>query len=80
MAATLAVLLRSWLPVAQAGNRAAGDFTVGTANIAGVVTSANEPKGGRVIAETTELPTKYHQAGTTRMGNDPEDSVVDRIC
>ncbi len=58
----VAVLLAAaWMPKMHAGKRvAAGVVSVGSDDIGGVVTSSKGPEAGVwVIAETTDLPTKY---------------------
>ena len=58
----VAVLLAAaWLPKMHAAKRAAaGAVSVGSDDIGGVVTSSKGPEAGVwVIAETTDLPTKY---------------------
>src|SRR5579871_300854 len=57
---TLAALAVVAVFAVSAQNHPAGDVTIGGTDIGGVVTSANGPEAGVwVIAETTDLPTKY---------------------
>ena len=55
----VAAVLSAWLPKMHAGGGAAA-VSVGSTDIGGVVTSAKGPEAGVwVIAETSDLPTKY---------------------
>ena len=60
LVAGVAVLLGMGLPKLHAAKRAAGAVNVSSDDIGGVVTSSQGPEAGVwVIAETTDLPTKY---------------------
>src|SRR5215211_5999055 len=58
LAASIAAVLVT--PSASNAEQSAGGITVGEADLGGVVTSASGPEAGVwVIAETTDLPTKF---------------------
>jgi len=59
VAVGIAVLLTA-SPARLSGQQTTGGVSIGANDLGGVVTSANGPEGGVwVIAETTELPTKF---------------------
>src|ERR1700683_1774462 len=56
----LASCVAGAVALVKAQQRPAADIAVGSADVGGVVTSANGPEAGVwVIAETTDLPTKF---------------------
>ncbi len=56
----LASCLLGFFGLAMAQQRAAVEVAIGSADLGGVVTSPNGPEAGVwVIAETTDLPTKF---------------------